>query len=71
MFVKCKNQSETSNKMGNWNHCKIVQKIHEQCLKNPTPRNYRKENWYKNYAGTMYSTSENPNVKVQNVYHWE
>jgi hypothetical protein len=31
----------------------------------------QKGEFVQNYVCAMYSTSENPNVKVQSVYHWE
>ena len=59
------NNCDISNNRGNWNHLKIIQKIHEQ-------RNGKAQNQgttENSHIGHDTHTSESTDVKVQDIYH--
>ena len=61
-----KNKGDTSNKRGDWNYFKVIQKIHEQHSRK-TCRQGTTEN---SHIGHCTHTSESTNVKAQQIQHW-
>jgi hypothetical protein len=65
--VECKNKGDTSNKNGNWNHLKIIQKIPVQ--HNGKARNQGTTEG--SHTERCARTAGSNDVKVQNIVHSE
>jgi hypothetical protein len=64
-YAKCKNESDTSNNRGKWNHLKITQTIPEQHTQKAQNQGTTKNS----HIGYCIHTWGSTNVKVQNIFH--
>ena len=62
--MECENKSDTGNNMGDWNHLKITQTVHEQHTGNA--RNSGTAD--NSHIGHCTQTAGSVDVKVQNIF---